>query len=247
MKLVVVCGARPNFMKIAPIMWSLQKRDDMSAVLVHTGQHYDRKMSDLFFEELRIPAPDINLGVGSGSHAVQTADVMKKIEPVLIDEKPDATLVVGDVNSTVACALTSVKLGIPVAHVEAGLRSGDRTMPEEINRIVTDAISDWLFVSERSGIENLRREGIDERKIHFVGNTMIDTLLACRERSNQSTILRDLELDSAKYAVLTLHRPSNVDDPAALGRLLVALIGDSKGTADHLSCPPADPGEIGGT
>ncbi|MDQ3331568.1 MAG: UDP-N-acetylglucosamine 2-epimerase, partial [Planctomycetota bacterium] len=129
MKLVVVCGARPNFMKIAPIMWAIQKRADMSAVLVHTGQHYDRKMSELFFEELRIPAPDVNLGVGSGSHAAQTADVMKKIEPILIEERPDATLVVGDVNSTVACALTSVKLGIPVAHVEAGLRSGDRSMP----------------------------------------------------------------------------------------------------------------------
>ena len=223
MKLVVICGARPNFMKIAPIMWSLKKRDDMSAVLVHTGQHYDRKMSDLFFEELKIPAPDINLGVGSGSHAVQTADVMKKIEPVLLDERPDATLVVGDVNSTVACALTSVKLGIPVAHVEAGLRSGDRSMPEEINRIVTDAISEWLFVSERSGIDNLRREGIADDKIHFVGNTMIDTLLACREQSDRSTILEDLSVNVKKYAVLTLHRPSNVDDPAALGRLLVAL------------------------
>ncbi|MBA3315004.1 MAG: UDP-N-acetylglucosamine 2-epimerase (non-hydrolyzing) [Planctomycetaceae bacterium] len=223
MKLVVVCGARPNFMKIAPIMWAIQKRADMSAVLVHTGQHYDRKMSELFFEELRIPAPDVNLGVGSGSHAAQTADVMKKIEPILIEERPDATLVVGDVNSTVACALTSVKLGIPVAHVEAGLRSGDRSMPEEINRIVTDAISEWLFVSERSGLENLRREGIPDHRVHFVGNTMIDTLLSCRDQSDRSTILAELAVAPKKYAVLTLHRPSNVDDAEALGRLLVAL------------------------
>lgn len=223
MKLVVICGARPNFMKIAPIMWALQKHENMSAVLVHTGQHYDRQMSELFFEELQIPAPDVNLGVGSGSHAAQTAEVMKRIEPVLIEERPDATLVVGDVNSTLACALTSVKLGIPVAHVEAGLRSGDRSMPEEINRIMTDAISEWLFVSERSGIENLKLEGISEKRVFFVGNTMIDTLLSCRDRSNRSTILTTLSVKPREYAVLTLHRPSNVDDADTLGRLLVAL------------------------
>src|SRR5436190_15795598 len=170
LKLLLVAGARPNFMKVAPLLWEVQRRDDVDAFLVHTGQHYDEKMSQRFFAELRIPEPDENLEVGSGSHAAQTAEVMKRFEPVLLRQKPDAVVVVGDVNSTLACALTAVKLGVPVAHVEAGLRSFDRSMPEEINRVLTDAVSRWLFVSERSGLANLRREGVPEDQVFFVGN-----------------------------------------------------------------------------
>src|SRR5208337_95113 len=162
MRIITVAGARPNFMKIAPLMWEMRRRAGIDAYLVHTGQHYDERMSRLFFEDLEIPRPDIDLGVGSGSHACQTAEVMKRFEPIVLEQKPDAIVVVGDVNSTIACALVAVKLGVPVAHVEAGLRSFDRTMPEEINRILTDAISRWLFVTERSGVENLRREGVPE-------------------------------------------------------------------------------------
>ena len=225
MKILVICGARPNFMKIAPIMWEIRRRGGISSFLVHTGQHYDAKMSELFFEQLRIPRPDIDLGVGSGSHAVQTAEVMKRIEPVIIEQKPDVLLVVGDVNSTIACTLAAVKLGVPVAHVEAGLRSFDRTMPEEINRILTDAISRWLFVSERSGIENLKREGITDDRIFFVGNVMIDTLLATRELAERSTVLDEMNLAPGRFAVLTLHRPSNVDHPEVLDGILGALQG----------------------
>ena len=223
MKILAVVGARPNFMKIAPIMWELQRRPRVGAYLVHTGQHYDQKMSHLFFEELRIPRPDIDLGVGSGSHAVQTAEVMKRIEPVIAEQRPDVLLVVGDVNSTIACALTAVKMGVPVAHVEAGLRSFDRGMPEEINRVLTDAISRWLFVSERSGVENLKKEGVPDDRIFFVGNVMIDTLLAARPRIEQARVLEELNLDRNSYAVVTLHRPSNVDDPKVLGGILDAL------------------------
>jgi UDP-N-acetylglucosamine 2-epimerase (non-hydrolysing) len=219
-KFVAVVGARPNFMKIAPIMWEVNRRAGVQAVLVHTGQHYDQKMSQLFFEELHIPRPDVDLGVGSGSHAVQTAEVMKRFEPVLLEHRPDAVVVVGDVNSTIACALTAVKLGIPVAHVEAGLRSFDRSMPEEINRVLTDAISRWLFVSEPSGMENLRREGVPEDRLFFVGNVMIDTLLASRDLSERSTVLHDLGLSDRAYGVLTLHRPANVDSPEVLAGLL---------------------------
>jgi UDP-N-acetylglucosamine 2-epimerase (non-hydrolysing) len=223
MKIVAVVGARPNFMKIAPLLREVERRPGVSACLVHTGQHYDRQMSELFFEQLRIPRPDVDLGVGSASHAVQTAEVMKRFEPVVLDQRPDVVLVVGDVNSTIACALTAVKLGVPVAHVEAGLRSFDRTMPEEINRVLTDAISHWLFVSERSGVENLRREGVPDERIFFVGNVMIDTLLLCRERSEQSSVLEDLGLCRGAYGVLTLHRPANVDDPAVFRGLLEAV------------------------
>ena len=223
MKILAVVGARPNFMKIAPIMWEIQRRPGVSAYLVHTGQHYDQKMSELFFDELRIPRPDVDLGVGSGSHAVQTAEVMKRIEPVIAEQKPGALMVVGDVNSTIACALTAVKMGVPVAHVEAGLRSFDRGMPEEINRVLTDAISRWLFVSERSGVENLRREGVSEERVFFVGNVMIDTLLAQRPRIEQAKVLEEMGLDRRGYAVVTLHRPSNVDDPNVLGGILDAL------------------------
>ena len=223
MKILTVVGARPNFMKIAPLMWELQRRDVLSPVLVHTGQHYDQRMSSLFFEQLRIPRPDIDLEVGSASHAVQTAEVMRRFEPVVIEHKPAAVVVVGDINSTLACAVTSVKLGVPVAHVEAGLRSFDRQMPEEINRIMTDAVSRWLFVSERSGLDNLRREGFADERIFFVGNIMIDTLLACRGQFEASPILKDLGLAAGAYAVLTLHRPSNVDDPAVLRELMEVI------------------------
>jgi len=223
MKIIAVAGARPNFVKIAPLMRAMRGRSGLDVRLVHTGQHYDERMSRLFFEELRIPRPDVDLGVGSGSHAAQTAEVMKRFEPIVEAERPDAVLVVGDVNSTLACTLTAVKMGVPVAHVEAGLRSFDRTMPEEINRIVTDAISRWLLVSERSGLENLRREGVAEDRIHFVGNVMIDTLLEHRDRSESSTILDDLGVSGRGYAVLTLHRPASVDDPETLARLLGAV------------------------
>jgi UDP-N-acetylglucosamine 2-epimerase (non-hydrolysing) len=223
MKIVAVVGARPNFMKIAPLLWEAQRRREVEVFLVHTGQHYDERMSRLFFEELEIPRPDTNLEVGSGSHAVQTAEVMRRFEPVLLEQQADAVVVVGDVNSTIACALAAVKLGVSVAHVEAGLRSFDRTMPEEINRILTDAISHWLFVTERSGVENLRHEGVPEGRIHFVGNVMIDTLLACRARSEASTILEQLSLASRSYGVLTLHRPSSVDHPETLHGLMAAV------------------------
>jgi UDP-N-acetylglucosamine 2-epimerase (non-hydrolysing) len=221
-KFVVVAGARPNFMKIAPLMWEIGRRPDVSACLVHTGQHYDERMSQTFFEQLHIPRPDVDLEVGSGSHAVQTAEVMKRFEPVLSDQRPDAVVVVGDVNSTIACALTAVKLGVPVAHVEAGLRSFDRTMPEEINRVLTDAISHWLLVSEPSGIENLRREGIPADRLHFVGNVMIDTLIACRHKFREAK-LTEVDVPAGDYAVMTLHRPANVDDPAKLQFLLRAI------------------------
>jgi UDP-N-acetylglucosamine 2-epimerase (non-hydrolysing) len=223
MNIIAVVGARPNFMKIAPLMWEIGRRPGIDAYLVHTGQHYDERMSRRFFEELRIPRPDANLEVGSGSHAAQTAEVMKRFEPVVLERRPDAVVVVGDVNSTLACALTAVKLGVPVAHVEAGLRSFDRTMPEEINRLLTDAIGRWLFVGERSGLENLRREGIPDERIFFVGNVMIDTLLACRARAEASSVLEDLGLPGRGYAVLTLHRPANVDDPGTFGGLMRAI------------------------
>jgi len=223
MKIVAVVGARPNFMKIAPLFWEMRRRPCFDPYLVHTGQHYDERMSELFFKELNIPRPDINLEVGSGSHAVQTAEVMKRFEPVVLEQQPDLILVVGDVNSTAACALTSVKLGVPVGHVEAGLRSFDRSMPEEVNRIVTDAISRWLFVTEPSGVANLQQEGIPDEQIFLVGNTMIDTLMACRERCERSPILEELSLDGQAYAVLTLHRPANVDDATVLPGLLKAI------------------------
>ena len=222
-KIICVCGARPNFMKIAPIMRAFKASGKFQTLLVHTGQHYDKKMSHLFFEELNIPQPDINLEVGSGSHAVQTAEVMKRFEPVVLEFKPDYVLVVGDVNSTIACGLVAVKLGVKLVHVEAGLRSFDRAMPEEINRILTDSISDFLFVTEPSGVENLKHEGINSNKVHLVGNVMIDTLLANREKAEQSDILEQLKLEKKKYAVITLHRPSNVDCLAGLEKIIAAF------------------------
>ncbi|MBI2806386.1 MAG: UDP-N-acetylglucosamine 2-epimerase (non-hydrolyzing) [Planctomycetes bacterium] len=223
LKLMLVAGARPNFMKVAPLLWEIQRRDNVDALLVHTGQHYDEKMSQQFFTELNIPRPDENLEVGSGSHAVQTAEVMKRFEPVLQSHKPDAVVVVGDVNSTLACALTAVKLGVPVAHVEAGLRSFDRSMPEEVNRILTDAISTWLFVSEPSGAANLRAENVPGERVHFAGNVMIDTLIACTARIAQSTVLDRLAVKPREYAVLTMHRPANVDRPEVFAGLMRAI------------------------
>lgn len=223
-KILIVAGARPNFMKIAPIIKALETRKKLdpaataglSHKLVHTGQHYDAKMSDVFFSELGIPAPDINLEVGSGSHAVQTANVMLKFEAVCLEEKPDWLVVVGDVNSTMACTLVASKLGIKVAHVEAGLRSFDRTMPEEINRLVTDAIADLLLTPSQDGDENLRREGVPEAKILQVGNVMIDAVIANLEMARQNRILADLEIDRKPFVYVTLHRPSNVDERSSL-------------------------------
>lgn len=222
-RVVVVAGARPNFMKIAPLLHEIERRGTLEAVLVHTGQHYDAAMSDGFFRDLGIRKPDANLGVGSGSHAVQTAEVLMRIEPILLEQPTAALVVVGDVNSTLAATVAAVKLGIPVAHVEAGLRSFDRSMPEEINRLLTDAVSTWLFVSEPSGEKNLLAEGVDPAQIHFVGNVMIDTLLAQLERARTLDTLARLDLAPKQYAVLTLHRPSNVDDPARLAALFDVL------------------------
>jgi UDP-N-acetylglucosamine 2-epimerase (non-hydrolysing) len=223
MKILSVVGARPNFIKIAPLIRAMRSYPDVTSILVHTGQHYDVSMAGQFFEDLQIPTPDVSLEVGSGSHAYQTAEVMKRIEPVLVEKRPDIVLVVGDVNSTVAAALTAVKLHIAVAHVEAGLRSFDRSMPEEINRVVTDAISDYLFVTEESGVENLRREGVDERKVFLVGNVMIDSLEASRRLWKQSSMLTQLGLTSGQYGIVTLHRPATVDDPSILRGVIEAL------------------------
>ena len=220
---VNVVGARPNFVKIASLMDAYRATDAIEPLLVHTGQHYDQTMSNAFFRDLAIPAPDVNLGVGSGSHAVQTAEIMKAFETVMIERQPDAVLVVGDVNSTVACGLVAVKLGTPVIHVEAGLRSGDRSMPEEINRVLTDALSDLLFCTEQAGVDNLAREGIDPDKVFLVGNVMVDTLLAHRQRAEQSSVLDDLALAPGTYGALTLHRPSNVDDGTILAGVVEAV------------------------
>jgi len=223
-RVLAVAGARPNFMKIAPLMHEFAKRlETFEPILVHTGQHYDKAMSESFFSELGIPEPDVNLGVGSGSHAVQTAQVLMKIEELLIERQPHVVLVVGDVNSTLAATLAAIKLQIPVAHVEAGLRSWDREMPEELNRVLTDSVSQWLFTTESVAEKNLLREGIPADKIHFVGNVMIDTLLAHRERARQLDTVERLDLQPGRYAVLTLHRPSNVDSPEQLRRLFEVL------------------------
>lgn len=225
MKYLLVAGARPNFMKIAPIHREFSSRRNghptADLVLVHTGQHYSRNMSDDFFRDLGIPEPDINLEVGSGSHAEQTARIMMAFEPVCLEHHPDWVIVVGDVNSTVACALTAKKLGIRVAHVEAGLRSRDMSMPEEINRLCTDAISDLLFTTDTLAVENLRNEGVANEKIHFVGNTMIDTLRQQISRARQLPLPDGLV--PGEYAVLTLHRPANVDFPERLAQIMGAI------------------------
>src|SRR5713101_5108098 len=221
LKVIIVAGARPNFMKVAPIVAAMRRRhDEFQPLLVHTGQHYDKAMSEAFFRDLEMPEPDVYLGVGSGSQAAQTAAIMQAFEPVVIKEEPDWVIVVGDVNSTLACALVCAKLGIKVAHVEAGLRSRDRTMPEEINRLLTDQIADLLFTPSRDADENLLAEGIAPERIRFVGNIMIDSLIGNLERAKQSTARADHDLQDKDYAVLTLHRPSNVDDEDAFARVL---------------------------
>jgi UDP-N-acetylglucosamine 2-epimerase (non-hydrolysing) len=255
MKLMIVIGARPNFMKAAPILAAVNRHNEevlkrtphenppgvIRPILVHTGQHYGETMSDAFFEDLELPKPDVHLGVGSGTHAAQTAEIMKRFEDVLLRERPDVLVVVGDVNSTLACSLVAAKISFDangsrpcIAHVEAGLRSFDRSMPEEINRIVTDHVSDLFFVTEESGFQNLRNEGISPDKIHFVGNTMIDSLLTYQGKADASTILDELGLRTAtgkdgtshsigRYALLTLHRPSNVDNRDAFLAILEGL------------------------
>jgi len=222
MKIFCVVGARPNFMKIAPIVEELNSRG-IDHVLVHTGQHYDEKMSKLFFQDLGLPKPDVDLEVGSGSHGRQTGEVLMRIEPVIEAEKPDLVIVVGDVNSTLAATLAAVKLHIPVAHVEAGLRSFDRSMPEEINRIMTDSVCDYLFITEEQAGRQLEKEGIDGGKIFFVGNTMIDSLLKHVRRADRSDILDRLGMKNRSYGVVTLHRPSNVDQSENLKSILEAL------------------------
>ncbi len=225
LKILLIAGARPNFMKVAPIYAEMKRRgSDFAPMIVHTGQHYDAAMSDSFFDDLGMPKPDVHLGVGCGTHPVQTAKIMTAFEPVVLREKPDWVLVVGDVNSTIACALVCAKLGVKVAHVEAGLRSRDRTMPEEINRILTDSISDLLFTTSRDADENLAKEGIPPERIRFVGNVMIDSLMDHLKIAENSKVREGLDLDAKDYAVLTLHRPSNADDKATLSGVLDALI-----------------------
>jgi UDP-N-acetylglucosamine 2-epimerase (non-hydrolysing) len=209
-------------MKVAPLHKAFQKHaGSIRHLIVHTGQHYDEAMSKIFFEDLELPHPDFYLGVGSGSHAQQTARIMVEFEKVIDEVHPDLVIVVGDVNSTLACSLVSIKMDVPVAHVEAGLRSGDRTMPEEINRLLTDSIADHLFVTEHSGVANLRKEGVDEKKIHLVGNVMIDSLIHYREKAKQSTIMESLGVKPNKFTLVTLHRPSNVDTEEGLRKILM--------------------------
>lgn len=242
MKAMIVVGARPNFMKAAPILQAIARHNaragnPIACLLVHTGQHYDARMSDAFFTDLNLPQPDVFLGVGSDSHAAQTAEIMKRFEPVLRKEEPDVVVVAGDVNSTIACALVAAKIGYGpnrrplIAHVEAGLRSFDRSMPEEINRVLTDHLSDLLFVSEDSGLRNLEQEGIPRERVFFVGNTMIDSLLNSQPRADASVVLDHLQLRASisappmPYALLTLHRPANVDHAGVFGEILEGLRG----------------------
>ncbi len=223
LKFISVVGARPNFMKVAPLHRVFSRIESVRHLIVHTGQHYDANMSKIFFDDLDLPKPDIYLGVGSASHAEQTARVMIGFEKVLVEEKPDLVIVVGDVNSTVACSLTAAKLQVPVAHVEAGLRSFDRAMPEELNRIVTDALSDYLFVTEFAGVENLVHEGIHEERIFLVGDVMVDSLVMYRDRAKASGIKSVLDVTAGSYTLVTLHRPSNVDNEANLAKILEIL------------------------
>ena len=222
-RILCVVGARPNFMKMAPIVHALARKPTrFKSVLVHTGQHYDAAMSKVFFDELQMPRPDVDLNVGSGSHAAQTAAIMAAFEPVVLERRPNLVIVVGDVNSTIACALVAVKIGVKVAHVEAGLRSFDRSMPEEINRLLTDQISELLFTTEEGARDNLLREGIDDDRIHFVGNVMIDTLLAHRDRAKSLDAVARHGLNG-RFGLVTLHRPANVDDREAFAGLFSAL------------------------
>lgn len=222
-KILIIAGARPNFMKIAPIMHAMRRSPKLEPILVHTGQHYDVKMSDTFFDELNIPRPDISLEVGSDTHARQVAKIMERFEPVCDEQKPQAILVVGDVNSTMACSIVAAKKEIKIIHVEAGIRSRDRSMPEEINRMVTDAITDILMPPSRDAVDNLLAEGHAPEKIHLVGNIMIDTLLASKDLINKSEILKTLSLQAGNFVSLTLHRPSNVDNMDNFRKILAAL------------------------
>ena len=233
MKLAIVAGARPNFMKIAPILHALRGKEHIRVTLIHTGQHYDANLSDIFFQQLDIQPPDVSLGVGAGSHAQQTSKIMVGIESTLRDAQQtgdpfDRLVVVGDVNSTMASAIAAAKLDVPVSHVEAGLRSFDRTMPEEINRIITDAISDQLLVSEPAGIENLKREGHSEDSMHLVGNVMIDTLLRLLPNAKNTRVIEQYGFRENEYVVVTLHRPSNVDCATTLRSILSVLAKVSK-------------------
>jgi len=227
LRIINIVGARPNLVKIAPLMHEMKRHAEIEPILVHTGQHYDEKLSDVFFRQMGIPEPDVNLEVGSGSHAWQTAEILKRIEPVLLERKPDLVLVVGDVNSTIAVSLAAAKIGLPVAHVEAGLRSFDRTMPEEINRVLTDALAGYLFVTEDDAIANLLREGRPRERIYLVGNVMIDALRQFLPVAQKSPVGEELGLldgsDYVPFSVLTLHRPSNVDSPETLEKLLEAI------------------------
>lgn len=223
-KIISVVGARPNFIKIAPIHRSFQKyNSEINHLICHTGQHFDHKMSKVFFEELQMPKPHFYLGIGGGSHAEQTSRIMVEFEKVLLAENPDLVIVPGDVNSTIAASLVASKLHIPVAHVESGLRSFDRKMPEEINRVLTDHISDYLFVTEKSGLENLNNEGISKDKIYFTGNVMIDSLVNYMPIIDKSPILSELKIDSKNYVLATFHRPSNVDEKDNLKNLIEAV------------------------
>ena len=223
MKILNIVGARPNFMKVAPLHRAFKAYPKIQSKIVHTGQHYDARMSDVFFNQLELPEPDYYLGIGGGSHTVQTARIMLEFEKIIESEKPDLVLVVGDVTSTIACALVAVKMGIRVAHVEAGLRSKDRTMPEEINRILTDSISDYLFVTEHAGLVNLAKEGVADEKVFFVGNCMIDSIAYYKEKAAHLNVADFLNLQPQSYVIVTMHRPSNVDSESGLVQIIEIL------------------------
>ncbi len=223
-KIYLIAAARPNFMKVAPLWRALEEgSDSLQPILIHTGQHYDKNMSDVFFEDLGLPTPHVHLGVGGGSHAQQTSGVMLKFEELCLKDRPDLVLVVGDVNATMATTVVATKLHIPVAHVEAGLRSRDMTMPEEINRLLTDAVADLLLTPSLDGSENLRNEGVAEERIHFVGNIMIDTLVHSLKKAESLEAYKRFEVSPQNYGVVTLHRPANVDDPESLSKILNVL------------------------
>lgn len=231
MKVLNIVGARPNFMKVAPLHRAFLAKNEIDSKIVHTGQHYDAKMSDVFFNQLELPEPHYFLGIGGGSHTQQTAKIMLEFEKVMEVERPDLVLVVGDVTSTIACALVASKMHVPIAHVEAGLRSGDRRMPEEINRILTDSISDWLFVTEQSGIDNLKKEGVPDEKVFMVGNCMIDSLVYYHQKAQQLdlTDLIGTSLHASEYVLMTMHRPANVDTEEGLHNILQII----KDTVKH--------------
>ncbi|MFN4146408.1 MAG: non-hydrolyzing UDP-N-acetylglucosamine 2-epimerase [Runella sp.] len=228
MKILNIVGARPNFMKVAPLHRAFQQYPHITSKIIHTGQHYDTKMSEVFFEQLQLPQPDYFLGVGGGTHAQQTAKIMLAFEEVMNTEKPDRVLVVGDVTSTIACALVAVKMHVPVIHVEAGLRSGDRRMPEEINRILTDSISDYLFVTEQAGLDNLLHEGVPPHKIFMVGNCMIDSLVHYRQKAQQLNVMPSLGVQTKSFVLMTMHRPANVDTPEGLTSILKIIENTAK-------------------